>query len=384
LNSKLPKNATMKKIYAILIAPISLVFFNIGVTNAQLTTTPDGGNKVALIGERIGLTDVTIHYNRPGMKNREGKIWGTLVPVGFVSRGFGNAKLAPWRAGANECTTIEFSTSVKIEGHLLPQGKYGFFVAYDSLESTIIFSKDNNSWGSFFYNPAEDVLRVKVKPKALKTSVEWMQFQFTNQTDSSATVELQWDSLSIPFNIGVDLVATQLESFRKELQTEKGFTYLSWVQAAQWCIQHNTNLEQALLWTDTATTEEIFYGDRSFQSWSAKSLVLYKLGRKNEADSAIKKGLPFGSEIELYLYARQLQEQKRPTEAFDIYKINYDRYPNKFLTSIGMAEGYSRLGNYKTALVFAKKALQLAPDENNKSYTRPIIAILEQGKDFTE
>src|SRR3954465_2235382 len=81
-----------------------------------LTGLPSGGNKKAVVGERIGLTDVTIHYDRPGVKGREGKIWGQLIPVGYTDQGFGTARSAPWRAGANENTTIEFSRDVLVEG----------------------------------------------------------------------------------------------------------------------------------------------------------------------------------------------------------------------------------------------------------------------------
>lgn len=77
---------------------------------------PDGGNKKAIVGQRIGITDVTIRYDRPGVKGREGKIWGGLVPYGFNDPGFGTSKAAPWRAGANESRTIEFSTDVSFEG----------------------------------------------------------------------------------------------------------------------------------------------------------------------------------------------------------------------------------------------------------------------------
>src|SRR6478735_10218204 len=88
--------------------------------DAQLTTLPDGGNKKAMVGERIGITDVVIDYNRPGVKGREGKICGQLVPAGFNDLGFGTSKAAPWRAGSNENTTIQFSDDVKIEGQSLP------------------------------------------------------------------------------------------------------------------------------------------------------------------------------------------------------------------------------------------------------------------------
>jgi hypothetical protein len=62
--------------------------------HAQLTTLASGGNKKAAVSERIGLTDITIHYDRPGVKGREGQIWGKLVPVGFTDQGFGSSKAA--------------------------------------------------------------------------------------------------------------------------------------------------------------------------------------------------------------------------------------------------------------------------------------------------
>src|SRR6476469_2355019 len=164
---------------------------------AQLTTTPSGGNKKAMVGERIGLTDIIIHYDRPGVKAREGKIWGQLIPAGYTDQGFGSSKAAPWRAGANENTTIEFSTDVKIEGQPLPAGKYGFFIAYDPNECTLIFSKNSSSWGSFFYDMKEDALRVKVKPVATDKSVEWLKYEFIEEKENSVTIALEWEKLMI-------------------------------------------------------------------------------------------------------------------------------------------------------------------------------------------
>jgi hypothetical protein len=362
----------------ILLLSFSFILFN--SANAQLTTLPDGGNKQAMVGERIGLTDVTIHYNRPRVKKREGKIWGQLIPVGFTDQGFGNSTAAPWRAGANENTTIEFTTQVMVEGKPLPAGKYALFIAYDSLSSTIIFSKNNSSWGSFFYNPAEDALRVKVAPVKKDISQEWLQYHFTGQTDSSAVVVLLWEKTAIPFTVTVDLNANQLESFRKELQSDKGFIFQTWTQAAQWCAQKNTNLNQALAWADSATSEN-FGGARSFQSWYAKSQVLEKLGRSNESQAAIKKAISFGGELELIQYADQLKDS---TKAMEIYQINYQRNPDDFYSNFGMAEGYSRLGNYKKALEYARKSLAQAPSPGFKDFVSHQIKTLEDGKDFTK
>ena len=371
----------MKKTLTVGFILASLQLICLDFAQAQLTTTPSGGNKKAVVGERIGLTDITIHYDRPGVKKRDGKIWGQLVPVGYTDQGFGNSKQAPWRAGANENTTIEFSSDVKVEGQPLAAGKYGFFIAYDPNECTLIFSKNSNSWGSFFYNPAEDALRVKVKPVAADKSVEWLKYEFTDQTDNSATVSLEWEKLVIPFKIEVDVPAAQLASFRSELQTSKGFMWESWQQAAEWCVQNNTNLDQALLWADTATSIN-FAGEKSFQAWSTKAQVLDKLGRSSEAAEIMKKALPFGNEFELHQYARQLLGQKKNKEAFEVFKMNYDSHPNDFVTNMGMARGYSAVGDYKKALEYLQKAEPLATDPVNKANIPNLIKKLQEGKDI--
>jgi hypothetical protein len=266
----------MKKIVLSILG--SMAAYSLSFSQIPLTVAPSGVNKKASVSERIGLTDVTIRYDRPGIKGREGKIWGQLVHTGFADQGFGSSKAAPWRAGSNENTSFEFSTDVKIEGQSLPAGKYGFFIAYDPNESTLIFSKNSTSWGSYYYDEKEDALRVKIKPQSLEKSVEWLKYEFTNQTENSVTVALQWEKLMFPFRIEVDYVKEQLESFRRELRTEKGFIWQSWEQAAHWCLQRKVNLEQALAWTDSATSTN-FGGDRSFLAWSTRAQVLQALNR---------------------------------------------------------------------------------------------------------
>ena len=366
----------MKKIISLCLLVTSIL----STANAQLVSLPSGGNKKASVSERIGLTDVHIKYDRPGVKGREGKIWGQLIHVGFLDQGFGTSKSAPWRAGANENTTFEFSTDVKIEGQNLPAGKYGFFIAYDPNECTLIFSKNNSSWGSYYYDDKEDAIRVKVKPQALDKSVEWLKYEFSNETENTATVSLQWEKLSIPFKIEVDYIKTQIESFRNELRNEKGFTWTGWDQAAQWCVQRNTNLEQALVWTDSATGQT-FGGDRSFQAWSTKAQVLQKLGRGSESAAVMQKALPFGSMNEVHQYARQLQGMKLNKMAFDAFKLNFDKYPNQFTTLMGMMRGYSGIGDYKNALKYANLALPLSP-EQQKAGLQTMINKLKEGKDI--
>lgn len=154
----------------------------------------------ASVTQRLGVdTDITIDYSRPGVKGR--KIWGELVPYGLAP---GNrpskGKPFPWRAGANENTTIEFSSDVLIEGNKLPAGKYSIHMIPSEKEWIIIFNKNNSSWGSYAYNKEEDTLRVTVAPVQAPHQ-EWLIFGFEDLAGTSATAFLHWEKLKVPFKI---------------------------------------------------------------------------------------------------------------------------------------------------------------------------------------
>ncbi len=184
----------------------------------------------------------------------------------------------------------------------------------------------------------------------------------------------------IPFKIEVNYIQTQLESFRRELRTEKGFVWESWNQAAAWCVQQNVNLDEALLWADSATSPG-FGGDRSFAAWSTKAQVLEKLNRNAEADSIMKKTTAFASMIEIHQYGRQLLQQKKNKEALEIFKTNFQKNPNQFTTLMGLVRGHSANGDFKSALKYANQALLLAPDNNNKNNVTTMIEKLKAGQD---
>ena len=211
--------------------------------------------------------------------------------------------------------------------------------------------------------------------------MEWLKYEFVNETENSATIQLVWEKLAIPFKVEVDYVNSQLASFRNELRSQKGFNWEPWNQAAQWCLQRNTNLEEALLWSDSATGPS-FGGAQNFQAWGTKAQLLTKLNRGAEADELMKKALPLASMQDLHAYARSLLTQKKTKDAFDVFKMNYDKNPNVFTTNAGMARAYSAQGNYKKALEFAQKALPQAVDVNNKANMERMIQMLKEGKDI--
>ena len=367
----------MKKFCLLL---FSSAFFISSFAQIPLTVSPSGGNKKASVSERIGLTDVTIHYDRPAVKGREGKVWGELVPVGFTEPGFGSSKSAPWRAGANENTTIEFSTDVTVEGKPVKAGRYGVFLAYDPAGSTLILSNNSTSWGHYYYDAKEDALRVPVKTVASDKSTEWLKYEFMNESEAGATVALQWEKLMFPFRIETDYVKEQIASFRRELRTEKGFIWQSWNQAAAWCLQRNTNLEEALLWADSATSRG-FGGDRVFGAWAVKAQLLQKLNRGDDASAVMKKAMAFGNMKDLHQYGRQLLQLKKTKEALEVFKQNHDKNPGQFTTLMGLVRGYSANADYKSALKYANLALPLAADEQNKKNIETMITKLKEGKD---
>jgi hypothetical protein len=203
------------------------------------------------VTQTVGVTDITIKYSRPGVKGRE--VWGKLVPYGEV-----------WRTGANENTTIKFSTPVKIEGHELPAGIYGLQTFPAQGDWTVVFSKDANEWGAFSYKPEHDALRVQVKPQPGPFR-ERMGFDFEDVTDTSAKVVLSWEKLQVPFTITVDTPALVQAKLKDAVRWQAPY------QAANYCIQNNTCLDEASRWLDASIAMQ-----ENYANLRAKAMLLAK------------------------------------------------------------------------------------------------------------
>ena len=364
----------MKNIVLLIALSISLA------AHAQVKTPR--GSKMAGVSEQIGITDITITYSRPAVNGREGKIWGDLVPYGFVDYHYGTSKAAPWRAGANENTTIEFSTAVTIEGKPLPAGKYGFFIAMGPEKATLVFSKDNNAWGSFYYNAASDALRVEVPVKKTTESIEWLKYEFAAETDSSAVAVIEWEKLKVPFTIAVDLKKTQVEAYRYAFNSGTFYEYWqNMQQAADFCLINDVNLEEGLSWADRSINT--YFGEANFRTLSTYAGLLEKAGRKHEADSVMKTAWPKGNTQEIYYYGYKLLRMKKNQQALETFKINYEKAPKDWVTSFGLAKGYAVVGDKSTAIKYADISLQLAPNPGTKAYIERLKQDITNGKDVS-
>jgi tetratricopeptide (TPR) repeat protein len=349
---------------------------------SQMISLPDGGvNLKSWIGQRMGVTDIEIHWNAPGVKGREGNIWGTPVAhYGFTDIGFGTAKASPWRGGANECTTISFSTDVLIEGKPLPAGKYGFFIALYADSCTLIFNKNADAWGAYFYKPEEDVLRVTVRQqKDLPQSREWLAYTFAEPAKNAVVVALEWERWRIPFRVEVDFEKTSVASIRRQLSTGMGFDPSSLQAGAQWCLANNTNFEEAYIWIDRATDPRLG-GLKSFGALTTRAGLERKLGKSADADKTMQAALENASILEMHGYGRQLLGQKKYAEALTVFQKNFEKNAGAWPTNVGLARGYSATGDLKKALEHAKAALGQAPDELNRTSVEAMIKTLSAGK----
>ncbi|MEO1263995.1 MAG: DUF2911 domain-containing protein [Bacteroidota bacterium] len=338
----------MKKVITLLFAMmIALTFLD-----AQNIKTPPASKKAAVV-EYIGLSKVAVNYSRPGVKGREGQIFGgTVVP-------YNEGQPFPWRAGANENTVMYFADDVTINGQALSAGKYGFHTIPAENEWTLIFNKDHAAWGSYFYDAEKDALRVTVKPTACEFT-EWLSYEFVNQTDNSADVRLRWDKTQVSFTVGVDVHAVTLAGIEKSLIGLDGFNPQSYAAAAQYCLGADKDLDKALAWCERSMDPN-FGGQKTFQTVSTHALVLDKLG-KDGADAAIEKALSMGTMTELHFFGRSFIQAGQPHKAMMVFEKNRKNNPDdKFTTLVGLARGNMAIKKYDTAAKHFKMAAQNAP-----------------------
>jgi tetratricopeptide (TPR) repeat protein len=370
------------------IGSLALAALLAGNAAAQaISTPPSGDNQKASVSQHIGLVEVKIDYSSPDVHapdgaDRRGKIWGGLVPYGMYDDAFGTCSECPWRAGANENTVFTVSHDVLVEGQPLPAGSYGLFMIAQPEEWTVIFSKNNASWGNFFYDPKEDALRVKVKPSKSEYH-EWLTYDFTDRQPEKATVALKWEELQVPFTISVpNATDLYMARIREELRNFQGFSWQNWVGAAQYALQVKRNSD-ALEFAEAAAHRQ-FIGAENFETLNTLAQAQEAAGKTADAAATRTKAMndPTASQFDLHQYGRQLLAKGQKEDAVKVFELNAKRHPNAWPVNVGLARGYSAVGRYKDALKYAKLALAQAPDDQNRAVLTEGIKKLEAGKDM--
>ncbi|PJA97147.1 MAG: hypothetical protein CO129_02865 [Ignavibacteriales bacterium CG_4_9_14_3_um_filter_34_10] len=296
------------------------VFLFTGLTSGQLSMPRI--SQRAEVSQTIGLSKITVNYSRPGVKGRE--IWGKLVPYGLSKNSIGLKNEIPWRAGADENTTISFSHDVKINRENLSAGRFGLQVIPEENDDwVIIFSKDNSAWGSFFYEQKNDALRIKVKPE-IADMQEWLEYSIENITENSCDVFLKWEKKAIHFNVSFDIHKIVTDSLKQQLKGIAGFNWQSWNQAAAYCLQINEYLETGLEWCKTSIMLNENANNRNLLGY----LLLAKGNDKDALIEFEENTKKFPSNWNVFdSYAEVLQKNGRKDESIKNYQKAFDLAP---------------------------------------------------------
>jgi hypothetical protein len=371
-----------KKVFGTLLLSFATVF-----AMAQVSTPPGGGSQKSFVKQQIGgVGSVKINYSSPGVKGRT--VWGGIVPWGFAPLGFGLSTAdnpSPWRAGADQNTTFTFSHDVKVNGKDLKAGTYGFFIAPAKEGAwTVIFSKDNNHWGSFFYRAENDALRVEATAEDAGFH-EWLTYEFIDRQNTSTTVAMIWADKKLPIKIELaDPVGAHMAALEAELNNQPGFSFQNYQAASGYATSVGEH-DKAIAWADAAINAP-FFGQKTFGTMQTKAGALTAAGRSDEAlaimDEAIK--LPGANAGAIHQYGRQLIAAGKKDEALEVFKYNQKLNNGAWPTNYGLARGYSAVGNYKQAIKYLKLAKNNIPagDTVNGPIIDQNIAKLEKGEDI--
>lgn len=290
---------SVKHIYRYFVASLILLCsLEYALAQAPAIMLPRPSQKASVM-QRIGVTDITITYSRPGVKGR--KIWGD-APAEVTVKGEAtlddqNARLkgAPivpwghvWRAGANEATTFVVTDDVMINGQKLPAGSYSLHTVPNKDEWTIVFNSVSTQWGSFNYDASKDTLRVKAKPQWVSENQEWLEYSFPVVTPNSAQVLIRWEKAAVPFTVEIPNVEA---IWRAKIDAAIAANPTDWripLSVAN-AYAGDDRWDDALRWTEQSIKVK-----QTFQNLSAKANFLFNSGKKDEAmvvaEQAIQQG----------------------------------------------------------------------------------------------
>lgn len=269
---------------------IAAVFAIVVPSIAQAQVTVPQVSPRASISQTIGLTDVTISYSRPGVKDRE--IWGGLVPLDEI-----------WRTGANAATTIELSHDARVGGEAVPAGKYALFTIPGEKEWTVILNSDWDQSGASRYDEKKNVASFRVKPRTGPMQ-EWMAFHVPDVSGDAATFELAWEKIRIPIRVEVDTRKITLDAVRAEL-ARMG----RWVEpyrGANWAFSQGVVDEETLGWIDQSIGLS-----ETWWNLSLKARMLAAAGRHAEALVVAERALAMAGAMENPPDTSELQSEMK-------------------------------------------------------------------------
>ncbi|MEZ4811697.1 MAG: DUF2911 domain-containing protein [Allomuricauda sp.] len=186
-------------------------------------------NSKAVIQQTIASTRIEIAYSRPNRRGR--KIFGNLVPFGKV-----------WRTGADEATKITFNTPINLEGNPLDPGTYELFTIPSETMWEVILQKNQNQWGSYKYNPENDVVKFYATPIEISNTIETFTISIDSVGPDHGVLTISWENIVVPIGIKIDLKRTVIPPLEKALEEQSNPPYF---QAAMFYYENNIDINRA-------------------------------------------------------------------------------------------------------------------------------------------
>ena len=231
------------------------------------------------IEQQVGLTDVTLEFSRPNMRNRT--IFGDLVPYGKV-----------WRTGANARTKITFSDDVKVDGTTLKAGTYAIFTIPSKESWEVIFYTEHTGGGApQELDETKVAARVKAEVYPMPMKIETFTMTFDDLTNDSAVIGMLWEETYVGVQFKVPTADKAMASIEKTMAGEpKSSDYFS---AAVYYYQEGKDIKQAKEWIDKAISMS---EKPAFWQLRQQSLIYAKAGDKKGAIEVAKKSLAASEE----------------------------------------------------------------------------------------
>lgn len=349
---------------------LTLILVSIGLfSQAQFHTIkiPQASPKV-VESQRLGVTDITIDYSTPATRGRD--VWGSVISS------YGDPDLA-WRAGANMNTRISFSTDVTINGASLKAGSYGFHIDTEGDNYTLMFAHHDNLWGSYYLDREKHVsLKTTVQAEPCAPS-EQLDYEFLNRTENTVDIALEWAEKRIPFTVSVDLNKTVLESFRYELLGINTYRWEAWNDAASWCLNHDTNLEEALTWINRSIDGGYngFAANANATNLTTKARLLHKLVKEEALNETISVIVTTEMNVgELNGTSIFLLRIDKPEAALKLLGPAIKKYPEAWYLKLNHALSNYFLDKRKTAL----KELAIVQKETPENFQARLTEIINE------
>jgi hypothetical protein len=248
----------------------SLLFIALlNTADAQTLRTP-APSSTQTVKQDFGLGSVELNYSRPSARGR--KVMGDLVPFGQV-----------WRTGANNATLVTFSDTVTIGGKKVSPGKYGLLTIPDKDKWTIIISKQQDVTSPAQYKAESDVVRVDVKPVAVKDPVETFTIQFADVKPSTIALQMMWENTAVSLPISTEVESRVMAQIDNIMNRDNR----PYFPAAMFYLENGKDLNKAVAWFDKAIEQN----PQAFWAWHQRANALAKLGKKDEAVTSANKSI---------------------------------------------------------------------------------------------